>query len=264
MLDYGAHLVVVATGANWAKDGLNAVSRTPIAGADAALPHVLTPEQIMVQGKQPPGDRVLVYDVEGYFIGVSLAERLAREGRQVVYVTPLEKAGAYMQYTGEDQMMVPLLHELGVEIWTGHTMTAVQAGAVRGVLRQFPRKEREWDADAVVLATMRLPNAQLYRQLRARSDEWADADVRGVYRVGDCLAPRQQVADAIFDGHRLAREIESDDPMLARPWIREERFLGTSDAAYDAMAQADEVQLPRSVPPQRSEPASHLAHTLES
>jgi dimethylamine/trimethylamine dehydrogenase len=250
VLDYGANLVVVATGSSWATDGLNAVSRKPIAGADAMLPHVLTPEQIMVEGKQPSGDRVLVYDAEGYFIGASLAERFAREGHSVTYVTPLAKVGAYMQYTGEDQMMVPLLHDLGVEMWTGHVVTGIEAGRVRGVLREFPRKVREWSTDAVLLATMRIPQSALYRELHARSSEWAQADVRGVYRIGDCLAPRQQVADAIFDGHRLAREIESDDPMIARPWIREERFLGTSDADYDAMASTDEVQLPRSVLPQ--------------
>jgi dimethylamine/trimethylamine dehydrogenase len=250
VLDYGANLVVVATGSSWVTDGLNAVSRKPIAGADAALPHVLTPEQVMVEGKRPPGDRVLVYDAEGYFMGASLAERFAREGHSVTYVTPLAKVAAYMQYTGEDQMMVPLLHELGVEMWTGHVVTGIEAGRVQGVLREFPRKIREWSADAVLLATMRIPQSALYRELQARSSEWARADVRGVYRIGDCLAPRQQVADAIFDAHRLAREIETDDPMIARPWIREERFLGTGDAAYDAMASTDEVQLPRSVLPQ--------------
>ncbi len=45
-------------------------------GADASLAHVATPEQIVLAGKET-GERVLVYDCEGYFMGVSLAERLA-------------------------------------------------------------------------------------------------------------------------------------------------------------------------------------------
>ena len=49
--DYGAELVVVATGAHWAPVGLNRETHEPIAGADASLPHVLTPEQIMVAGQ---------------------------------------------------------------------------------------------------------------------------------------------------------------------------------------------------------------------
>jgi dimethylamine/trimethylamine dehydrogenase len=247
VLEYGAQLVVVATGARWAGDGRSAVTRSPIIGADPELTHILTPEQVMVQGKEPPGDRVLVYDTEGYFMGVSLAERLAREGRKVIYVTPLEKVGAYMQFTGEDQMMVPALHELGVEMWSGHVVNEIAAGGVRGALRALPSQLCEWEADSVVLSTMRIPCSELYRDLRERRSEWADADVRGVYRVGDCLTPRQQVADAIFDAHRLAREIESPDPMIAGPWIREERFLSTSDADYDAMLRAADPDVPRSV-----------------
>ncbi|HSS29253.1 MAG TPA: hypothetical protein VLL50_14995 [Usitatibacter sp.] len=69
------------TGAEWARDGLSTVTRAPIPGADADLPHVLTPDQVMREGKQPPGERVLVYDAEGYYMGASLAERFAREGK---------------------------------------------------------------------------------------------------------------------------------------------------------------------------------------
>ncbi|MCL4290078.1 MAG: NAD(P)-binding protein, partial [Thermoleophilia bacterium] len=53
--EYGAELVVCATGARWATDGLNRATHRPIAGADTALPHVLTPEQVVLEGKRPPG-----------------------------------------------------------------------------------------------------------------------------------------------------------------------------------------------------------------
>ncbi|MGH3267231.1 MAG: hypothetical protein ACRDNS_35210, partial [Trebonia sp.] len=41
-----------------------------------------------------------------------------------------------------------------------------------------------------------------------------------VYAIGDCVAPRL-IADCIFDGHRLAREIDSDDPRRPLPFRRE-------------------------------------------
>ncbi|HEX2586873.1 MAG TPA: NAD(P)-binding protein, partial [Gaiellales bacterium] len=63
--DYGAQIVIVATGAHWRGDGLSGVTRQPIQGADATLPHVMTPEQVMVEGKRPPGSRVAVIDYEG-------------------------------------------------------------------------------------------------------------------------------------------------------------------------------------------------------
>ena len=53
----GADLVVVATGAHWAADGFNGVAKGPIPGADATLPHILTPEQIMLGGKPVPAAR---------------------------------------------------------------------------------------------------------------------------------------------------------------------------------------------------------------
>ena len=44
------------------------------------------------------------------------------------------------------------------------------------------------------------------------------------YAVGDCVAPRL-LADCIFDGHRLAMEIEEADPMVPARVLREPRLL---------------------------------------
>ena len=235
ILDYGAEVVILTIGSAWARDGISSVTRASLPGADADLPHVLTPEQIMVDGKEPPGDSVLVYDADGYFMGVSLAERYAREGKHVIYVTPRSAIGAYMHHTGEDQLMIPLLADLGVELFREHAVTAITAGSVAGEPRMPGGSPLEWAADSVVLVTQRNPRTALYRELKSRSSDWSDAGVRAVYRAGDCVSPRQQVADAIFDGHRLAREIDSPDPAVPLPWVREERFIATSDADYDAM-----------------------------
>ena len=42
--EYGAEIVVVATGARWAADGLSGATHEPVPGGDSSLPHVLTPE----------------------------------------------------------------------------------------------------------------------------------------------------------------------------------------------------------------------------
>ena len=49
-------MVVIATGSHWSENGLGAETQAPIPGADAALAHCLTPEQVMA-GK-PVGERV--------------------------------------------------------------------------------------------------------------------------------------------------------------------------------------------------------------
>jgi dimethylamine/trimethylamine dehydrogenase len=233
ILDYGADRVILATGSHWARDGLNGVSQGTIPGADASLEHIFTPEQIMVEGTEVPGDRVIVYDCEGYFMGVSLAERLALDGKRVTYITPLGSPGPYLEYTGEDQMMTPRLHELGVELAVGYVVDGVSLKGAYGHLRAYPAKEAGWDADAIVLVTQRVPDDALYRELTSDPERLREAGIEAVYRVGDCVAPRQQVAEAIFDAHRLAREIDAEDPARPRPWIRENRVLGASDADYD-------------------------------
>lgn len=246
--EYGAEIVICATGSSWAADGLNGPTQTTIPGADADLPHVLTPEQIMVEGKQAPGDRVLVYDTEGYFMGVSLAEKLAREGKDVTYVTQMAMPGPYMGFTGEAVDMLPLLHRLGVRMVTGHLVTDVKPGLVTGFLGIAPDEPVQWEADAVVLTTQRLPNDQLYQELKADPDALAANGIEALHRVGDCFAPRMQVADAIFDGQRLAREIDTGNPRIPLQPIREERFLGATDADYDGvLAGRSSVFVPTSI-----------------
>ena len=62
-----------------------------------------------------------------------------------------------------------------------------------------------------MLVTQRLSDDALYLELTADPGALAAAGIDAVYRVGDCVAPRL-IADAIFDGHRLAREIDWTGP----------------------------------------------------
>jgi dimethylamine/trimethylamine dehydrogenase len=89
--------------------------------------------------------------------------------------------------------------------------------------------------DTIVLCTSRRSNDSLWRALRGRRDEWGAAGVRGIYRAGDCLAPRY-LADAVFDGHRIGREIDSRDPQRPRAILRERRVWG--GAAYPKLGDA--------------------------
>lgn len=68
--------------------------------------------------------------------------------------------------------------------------------------------------------TQQLSRRELYDELVAQPDALTEAGISGVHLVGDAVAPRLLI-DSIFDGHRLAREIESEDPMVALPWLRE-------------------------------------------
>ena len=77
-----------------------------------------------------------------------------------------------------------------------------------------------------MLVTQRRSNEALYRELKdvVGFDALRGEGITGCYRIGDCVAPRL-IADCVFDGHRLAREIDSENPEVAKPFIRERRVI---------------------------------------
>ncbi|HET9213718.1 MAG TPA: FAD-dependent oxidoreductase [Gaiellaceae bacterium] len=220
--EYGAELVVLATGAAWSPVGLNRDTHEPIAGADASLAHVLTPEQVVVEGKEPPGERVAVLDSDGYFMGPDLAERFALVGHRVELVTSFEEVAPFAHETLEQGLLKARLHEAGVGLHRGVVAERVERGLVAG--RDEFGEPFELEADAVVLVTQRISNDALYQELRTDGERLAAEGIEAVYRIGDCVAP-QLLADAIFDGHRLAREIDAPDPAVPLRWRRERTAL---------------------------------------
>lgn len=218
--DYGAAVVVLATGSHWSGEGLQASTHEPIVGADPSLAHVLTPEQVAVLGKRPPGPRVAVYDAEGYFTGPGIAELLAKEGLEVTLITPLGVVSPLSDLTVEGPLLRRGLHDAGVRMVTSVTIDRLEAGCARG--------ETEFgdpwslDVDGVVLVTQQLSDDALYHELRSDPDALAAAGIRQLIRIGDAVAPRM-ISEAVFEGHRAAREIELADPMAVRRYDRERR-----------------------------------------
>ncbi len=49
VLEYGAEIVIVATGCHFATDGLNAATHEPIEGADTSLDWQLTPDEVVAR-----------------------------------------------------------------------------------------------------------------------------------------------------------------------------------------------------------------------
>jgi dimethylamine/trimethylamine dehydrogenase len=248
VLDYGAEIVIVANGSYWATDGLNGFTHNTIPGADASEPHVLTPEQIMVDGKEPPGERIVVYDTEGYYMAASLSELLARRGHQVTFVTPMVELAPYMVYTLESHRMNRLLLELGVDVVPQHIVARVEPGHAYGHHVHAEQQTVTWNADGVVMCTQRCSRVDLYRSLSADPVALKEAEIERLYRIGDCVVPRI-AAESIFDGHRLAREIDEANPAVPLPFIRERRVLGHGDADYDRVLVGGPVcsQLPGQV-----------------
>lgn len=185
----------------------------------------------------------MIINYDPYYTAPSLAEKFARAGHDVTVATVCG-LGAYMEYTLEGANMQRLLHELGIKILGETGCSRVEKGRVElfniwgeGYKRQFkgaghlPRNENsshEWhECDTVILVTSRRSEDSLYRELKARKSEWEANGISNVFVIGDAEAPRI-IADATFDGHRLAREIEDPDPQHQKPFKREQRAWGTA------------------------------------
>jgi dimethylamine/trimethylamine dehydrogenase len=217
LLEYGGEYVIVATGSHWAGNGLNGPTHSPIDGVDATLPHVATPEQI-VEGKQL-GERVLVYDTDGYYTGASIAEKLARNGARVTYLTPFDTLAPYLRFTLEEQRMCATLTELGVEIVPQHLLLKVRPGEAT-VLQVWTRNARTLPCDGIAVVTQRLSDCAIYDELDEEREGLEAAGIKGLFLIGDAEAPGL-IAQSIFAGHRLAREIDSPDPATPLPFVRE-------------------------------------------
>jgi len=185
----------------------------------AELDSTYRPEQVAAVNGEIEGDHVLVYDADGYFTGVAMVEMLLAAGKRVTIVTPAPNLGQFMFFTGEGFRVNRQIRAAGATVVNDHMVTEVSAGGARGQNVWSPDPV-EWEADAVVLVTERKPNDSLYHELMADPDRLAAEEIEAVYRIGDCVAPRL-IAESVFDGHRLAREIDSPDPTMPLPFRRE-------------------------------------------
>src|SRR5579883_649940 len=241
VLQYGADKVVIATGAPWVSDGTNCLTHAPLPGLEQVHPYVLTPEDV-IRGTKPIGRRVMILNADIYFMAPSLAQKLTEAGHEVTLASGVELA-RYMRFTLEYPNAQRMLHELHVNVMHDVWASRVEEGRIElysiwgdGYRRQYmgpgkvPRKanatHKWYDFDTLVVVTGRRSNDTLYRGLKARQGEWAANGIKGVYVIGDAWAPKL-IADATFDGHRLAREIEEQNPQEPKPYRREAAVYGS-------------------------------------
>ena len=97
--------------------------------------------------------------------------------------------------------------------------------------REASSEINEVECDTVVLVTGRKANKALYDELHTRRDEWSANEINGIYQAGDCYAPRM-TADCVFDGHRIARELDEPNPQKQKPYKRERMVWGQPEPKF--------------------------------
>lgn len=179
-------VVILATGAT--------AYEPTIEGADEA--HIVTAWQVL-QGEANVGARVVIADWRCDWIGMGMAERLAREGCHVRLAVNGMTPGQSIPQYARDKWLGDL-HKLGVEIIPYARLFGADQDTVylQHTLSAEPMMLE--DVDTVVTAMGQTPATTLAASL----DHW-DGEV---HLIGDCLSPRT-VEEAVLEGLRVGARI---------------------------------------------------------
>jgi dimethylamine/trimethylamine dehydrogenase len=196
--EFGADQTVIATGSRWRRDGLGHSKRLPVEIDSDAI--ILTPDDVF-SGAEIPAE-ILIYDDDHYFMAGALAERLLLAGHRVIYVTPAESISSWSAMTNEHEFIQQRLLSLGIETRLAQNLLRIGKDSLTtGSI--YNADETEHNFSCLLLVTSREPNDNLFQQLPAGSAK----------RIGDCLVP-SSIADAVYRGHKFAREYGEDPAQL--------------------------------------------------
>ena len=217
ILESGIPNVILATGATYRRDGRGRSTRTAIPGCD--VPNVFTPDDLM-EGKIPTG-KVVVFDDDHYYMGGVLAELLVSKGCLVDLLTPAPQVSYWTEFTLEQQKIEKRLLGLGIGLHTRHLLKEIKQGKV--VVEDEP-KGLTYDilCDAVVLVTDRISQDEMFYQLLPAVES---GKLKTLKLIGDAEAPNI-IAQAVYSGHKVARTIDTPEPIDETPFKVEGIFLG--------------------------------------
>ncbi|MBN2147586.1 MAG: FAD-dependent oxidoreductase [Anaerolineales bacterium] len=201
VLTTGFTHIIIATGAQWRRDGAGRTILAPLPIPDPS--RIFTPDDILA-GHLPAG-RVLVYDDDHYYMGGLLAEHLSSQSCQVTIATPAPLVSYWTQNTLEQSRIHQHLLRQGVTIYHQHTLSAIHHGSVT-LTHTVSGASASFECDAILLVTDRLPQDALYRSLQPAL---LARKLASLQLIGDAEAPHI-IAQAVFSGHLAARQFEAD------------------------------------------------------
>ena len=202
ILEYGADVIVFATGAVWDRQGVNPITKEPIPGWEK--PHVLVPEDILREGKKVNGS-VLILDSDSYLMAVGLAEMLADQGNEVTLVS-YPVVGQYLFATLELTTVKENLYRKNVNMIPDHfAFEITDDGAL--LANTFTGTPQDLKCDHVIFVTRRVPQMQLYKEVKANASN-AEFPFE-VHLTGEAISPKSyySMPRALYWAHALGREI---------------------------------------------------------
>ena len=195
--DLEADAVVVATGSQWRRDGQGAKVRSAIAINEPS--DIYTPDDIFA-GASLNGD-ILIYDDDHYMMAGALAEKFLLAGHRVTYLTPATTISSWTAMTDEQEFIHAKLLSMGIETGFAQKIDQINKYTLYTSCI-YTNGLFEHIFDNLILVTARESNDELFNQLTIPA-----------FRIGDCLVP-SSIADAVYSGHKFAREYGEDPAQL--------------------------------------------------
>lgn len=186
LIEAGCEHVLVATGARPYTPPLERLGDLPISQATELLGATTL-----------PGGHVVVYDSQGEWIGVGIAEMLAKSGARVTLAVNGLHAGESLQSYVRDSTAARL-HNLGIQVKTYARAFGVDDDTVYFHHTAGGEPMILDGVDHLVLACGGVPNVSPEDE-----DRWHGLPVT---LIGDCLAPRT-AEEAVYDGLKSAMAI---------------------------------------------------------
>jgi mycofactocin system FadH/OYE family oxidoreductase 2 len=178
--------VVIATG--------SVPKERPFPG-EYSSPPVISTVQVL-NGEVETGQKVLLVDNDGHHQATGTAEFLADMGKTVHIITSSLFAGGELGPLQDLYLTRKRLAEKGVTFTPDIAVMEIQDNVVKG-LNVYSNEMIDFEGyDTIVLAVGNVSDDRLYFELKG--------NVKELYRVGDCVAPRKTDM-AILEGHKVGR-----------------------------------------------------------
>jgi thioredoxin reductase len=189
--------VIVATGSNPIRTGFQPYTFNEIEGWNQK--NVFTDFEVF-DDLTDFGKKLVIGDSLSFIEAPGIAEYLAKKGKEVHIVTPLDNIGLELNLLNHWDHLLPRIFTLDVNI---HPFTWIKKIDGRTVtLYNFYYHQKETimeDVDSVILTTGKMQNDSLYESLRGRVPE--------LYVIGDAKIGGARIGNAFYDGQKIGREI---------------------------------------------------------
>jgi len=189
-------VVVIATGSVPIKTGFQPYTFNEIEGWNQK--NVFTDVDVYDE-RNDFGRKVIIGDTLSFIEAPGIAEYLAKKGKEVRIVTPLDNIGLELNLMNHWDHLFPRLFDVGIKVSPFTWIRKIDGGTVTLYNVYQHNSESDVEVDSVILTTGKIQNDSLYGAFKGK--------VKELHVIGDAKIGGARIGNAIYDGQKLAREL---------------------------------------------------------